>query len=400
MFKFYRYFLMSALWVVVDRAFGLARAAGLLRGAAVRNAGVRRIAVMRTGAIGDVLMTTPALRRIRALFPAAAITYYTRPEYREALEGNPNLDGVEELVHPRSKTHSAAEKREFLRSLRRRDYDMALFFDAGGPYTYLPAWRAGIPARVGWNDYGRGFPLTHRIPRRWNGPGHMIDWYLDLLEPFGGSGDDRRMEIHWRPDDEAAVERFLAGAGHRTLRVALAPGGGENPWTVFHAKRWGKEKFAELAERVARELGAAVVLVGAGSDADAAGYIVKNAAPAPLNAVGALTLKQTAALLARCGLFIGNDSAPLHIAAAAGTPTVAIFGPTRPERLAPPGEGNVVVSAGSPCSPCYYELIGAFRKCARAECMEEISVPEVFDAALRLLERRGMNPGKGAEGFA
>lgn len=393
--KFYlkiaKYYLMSAVW---GPAGCLVRAAGPVRRPEVENAKVRKIAVLRTGAIGDVVMTTPFLRRLRELFPNAGITYYTFAPNQPLLRHNPHIDRIGAMVHLRAGGGSRGEKRGFLEVFRGEGYDAAFFLDTGGPHTHWPGWFARVPVRVGFDDCGRGFLLTHRVRKGWDSPGHMVDWYLELLDFFGGGGGDPRMEVHWSGEDEKVVGEFLeeSGVGEGDLLVAVFPGGGENPGATYHAKRWPGGNFARVAEKIGSEWGAKVVVVGDESDVEASAPVLESEECKPVNAVGKFALTQTAALLGRCDMFIGNDSAPLHIAAAAGTPTVGIFGPTRPERLAPRGEGHVVVVSGRRCAPCYREVIGAARECGGCECMEEIAVEQVLEAAAENLRR--VNPGK------
>lgn len=371
--KLLKYGLGSAFWTPVGLAAG-----AFSRRAAVEPGRVSAVAVLRTGALGDVVMSTPMLRRVRELFPRARVTYYTYPPNEQLLLGNPHVDRLGALTLWRGA--DAARRRDFVEELRAGNYDVAFFLDTGGPWTHLLGYKAGIPARVGFDDGGRGALLTHRVRKGLWSPGWMGDWYLEMLDFFGPPVRGRRMELFFSARDAGAADDFLRenGVAAGDFLVAVFPGGGVNPGGVNLRKRWPAERFAALAERLGAEHGARAVVVGADSDFDAAAPALR--VPGALNAVGRFSLLQTAALMSRCRVYVGNDSAPLHIAAAVGTPTVGIFGPTRAERLAPRGPGCAWVGAGRRCSPCYFEIVGAEKACGSCDCMDGISVEAVVEA--------------------
>jgi len=245
---------------------------------------------------------------------------------------------------------------------------------------------AGIPERVGANIRGRELLLTAKVQRRNNI--HEVQRYLDAISPITGTGQDGKLEF-WGigGDDEAFAERILEGHAGPVIGI--------NPCTTWPSKQWPMERFARIADLLVRRFDAQVVLTGGSDDvhlgSEIMGRISDVAVPAsctgtlqraptatreqhtaPLNLMGRTTLWQLGALIKRCDLYITCDSGPMHISAAVGTPTVALFGPTDPVRHAPYGEGHIVLRKETRCSPCYK------RECKSGDCMQAIQVEDVM----------------------
>ena len=343
---------------------------------------VRKIAFFRYGSIGDVLMTTPTVRAVRQQFTEAHISYYVGSWSREAIEGNPNVDEIAELVPINIRKFSWRKQRDYIKQLSAKEYDLAFFLEGGGPYAHIAAYLAGIPIRVGWTEPQRNFLLTHKVPRSWNDSGHMVDWYLDLPRFLGIHEAGKQMEIQITQRDRNFIDCFLhkASLDPCDLLVGIFPGGGMNPGTILYAKRWLKERYAQLGDWLTEQYGAKIVIVGGSEDVSISQEVAALMKKPAVIASGETSLKQTAALLERCSLYIGNDSAPMHLAAAVGTPTVSIFGPTNSTRLAPMGDKHRVVKSDIDCSPCYQEILGFFPRCKSVECMKSITVEKVFEA--------------------
>ncbi len=188
------------------------------------------------------------------------------------------------------------------------------------------------------------------------------------------------------PDREAALT-FLREHGVRdedTL-VTLHPG------ASTRLKRWDAERFADLADRLDNRLGVRVVVVGGKSDSMTVQHMLQVTRTTPIVAVGCLGILQTAAVQERAALHVGNDSGPLHLAAAVGTPTVGLFGPTNVGNFRPIGPGSVALQKPKPCSPCTHFVGGspvlAKPLCRTCACLDELSVDEVEEACARRLGR-------------
>ncbi len=366
-----------------DRAVGaLARAAdrallALFPPAPRPPATVRRILVVKPCCLGDVLMATPAIRALATAYPDAEIDALTTRWSAPALEGNPRVTTV--LPYPERPSPWALLR--LARRLRRRGYDLGVGLDRSPVVNALLAL-TGIPIRAGVDNLGRGVGLSHRARPE---PGqHETDLFLAVLAALGIAADDAAPEYHpTRADREWAAN--WAGDRPRPI-VVLHPGGAVNPGSTLLTKRWPPERFAALAERLVAEWGGTVVLVGAASDREAVEQVL-GALPFPaVDLAGRLSLSGLAALCEQADLYVGNDSGTTHLAAAVGTPTVAIFGPTSPRRYRPRGARSVA------CAPEASWTTGTDADLRRAggslgADIRLVSVDEVASACLEALSQ-------------
>jgi len=273
---------------------------------------------------------------------------------------------------------------KLVRVLRTQRFDLAFVLDRSPMLTLLP-WLAGVPRRVGPDSLGRGFSLTDRVVVS-SSPAHLqhqAEIYLDLARKLGLAVDHPRMRF------ETTKEERQAALPPSPMRVALFPGGGSNPGMELTAKRWPLERYRELAWRLVQELGAEVILIG-GPDDKALNERLLQDVDAPAGAIidfaGKTSIGQLAAQLERCALFIGNDSSPMHLAAAVGTPVIAIFGPTSPEEYGPypPDDPRHVALWHHPTGrPCFF--LGKMQTCAHCTCMQAVTIEEVWNAVLTLI---------------
>jgi len=316
------------------------------------------IVILRRCCLGDVLSSTPMVDAIRRRYPLARIDYATSAYARPAIEGNPDLSGT---IEPR------------VASLRRGRYDVAITLERSPAAGMLP-WLAGIPIRVGPNNLSRGFAHNLRVacpPDR-----SEAGIALDCAAALGVSTDGARARFCPTDHDEAAAAKLLDDAGLASAQlVAMAPGGGVNPGMSLTGKRWPPNRFAALAERLFEDFGWRTILLGGPGDRPS-GQAVAGAAPSSHDFTGGTSFGQMGALIRRCRLFVGNDSSPLHLAAAVGTPFAGIFGPSDPVRHRPFGRGEAV-AARIPRS--------AYRNgFADVDCIEMVTLEEVLGACLRL----------------
>jgi ADP-heptose:LPS heptosyltransferase len=179
-----------------------------------------------------------------------------------------------------------------------------------------------------------------------------------------------RFDIAVGEAERAAVDRLLAG---RENLAALIPG------ARWDSKRWPVERFAGIADVLSRDFGLTGVVTGGPEETGLAAEVCAKARSPVIDLAGKTTLKEAAEVFRRCRVTVGNDTGPLYMSAAMGTPTVAVFGPTDARRLGPYGRGHAKVTSGVPCAPCRN------RSCRPLKCMETISVEMVATAAARLL---------------
>ncbi len=301
------------------------------------------VLVVKPASLGDVLMSTAFLAALRDCLPQAAITVLATTWARAALAGNPHCDHVLDsgsVGFPRRFGFRAY--RTCVSRVREQGFTHCFVLDRSPLMAMLPRL-AGIPWRAGLDSAHRGIALHVRVPCPEDR--HEVKIYLDVLRKTGIDVMEPRLHFVPQPADEAAAERLLVerGLAKAGPLIAVHPGGGTNPGDELESKRWSKGNFGALAERLVQAYGATILLVGGPDDVAICGAIEQYADVSLANVAGALSFAQLGALIQRCHLFIGNDSSPMHLAAAVGTPVVALFGPTSPRKFGPYGTGNAVV---------------------------------------------------------
>lgn len=346
----------------------------------------RSIVVIKPCCLGDVLMATAAVRQLRRAYPRAQIAFVVGDWSRPAIAGNPDVDEI--IPAGALGTTGPGRWRDYLRlvwQLRRRRDEVAVVLERSAWLALLP-WLAGIPHRAGIDSDGRGFALTIKAP--WQPFRHEAELYLDVLRAMGLSVDPPQLRFVPAAADLAWADAALQPAAGRPI-VTIHPGGAANPGMVLDAKRWPPERFAAVGAQIL-ETGAWLVLVGAPADRTAADAVLAglpaDARARTIDLVGQTTFGQLGAVLARSALHIGNDTGPTHLAAAVGTPVIAIFGPSSPAMYRPLGPRAIALYHQVPCSPCF--LNGDFnRSCRDYRCIRAVSVADVLAAVEQLTER-------------
>lgn len=342
---------------------------------------VRRIAVWLLCPIGDTLFATPALRGLRKRFPAAHITAITWTSNRDVLAHNPNVDQV-------LSCKGTAGLPRIIAHLQTNGYELAVGLSNAGSYVAL-CHKA--PYRVGFHSDRLGWLYDFASPERLDV--HAAQYCLDVVAALGVEPQSLQLDWYIAPQERAEARRFLEqNFGHNLLcppLVAIHPGGKH-----FAEKRWPIERFATVADALLHQMGAEVLIVGGPDDVPLAEQIVAGISgpKRPIVAVSRTSLRLTAALIENCQLFIGNDSAPLHIAAAVGTKTIGLYGPTTPANFGPLGEGHTAMWRPTSCSPCFRWLGGFIQymprqldpRC-RMQCMDGIPTSDVMEVAARYL---------------
>lgn len=338
--------------------------------------------------IGDVVMISPALDALRRTYPDARIDAIVRPAVADCFAGHPSIDGV--VVQDPKRHRGIVGTLRFAAELRRRRYDLAVLFQKAFGAALL-ARLAGVPRRVGYDTDRRGWLLTDSISETpASRAQHHVEYFLGVARGAGcatGNGARPRVSFPLDADSRAFAETFLAqrGAGRFTWLAAFAPGASK-PGRAWHADR-----FAALAELLARDYDAGIVVLGGPSDRTEAAFILHAAGKAGIDAVGATTVRGMAAIVERCRVFVGNDSGPMHVAAALDVPVLALFGPGTPAKTAPwmAPERFIALTENYHCSPCRQDF---FRECEpsaslKPMCLESIDVARAALALQSLLAR-------------
>ncbi|MBI2864133.1 MAG: glycosyltransferase family 9 protein [Chloroflexi bacterium] len=346
------------------------------------------IVVFKPCCIGDVVNATPALAALREAYPKARLAFVVGDWAREAIQHNHLVDEVVGCGTVGSgQKQSRREYLDLVRRIRRGRFDLAVVLDRSPLVSIIP-FLAGISHRAGIDSADRGFSLTIKSPLRRNR--HEAELYLDVVRALGINPGPHRSCFPVADADRSRADAILAGAekdaGRPGEKLAMVhPGGAVNPGMVLSAKRWLPDRYAAIARRLVEE-GWTVLLAGAASDRSVVDGIVSSldtagqrATSGIVDMVGRLSLGEFAAVAARCGLFVGNDSGPTHVAAAVGTPTVAVFGPSNPEMYAPYGPRASAVYNKVTCSPCFVD--GRFvADCRDFKCMQAVEVEHVWQA--------------------
>ena len=351
----------------------------------------KRILIRAPNWIGDAVMCEPALRGLRSLFPSAELTILAKPSIAELYTGCSEVGQV--LVYDDKGSHvGIAGKWVLAGLLRRHHFDLAVLFQNAFEAAFL-AWLAGIPRRYGYATDGRVLFLTQpvAVPRP-ESLVHQVEYYWNMLKPLGVSGDAPLPTLHVSTDEDRIVHDRLASAGIDSayLMVGINPGS-----TYGSAKRWLPERFAEVAQRVVRELekeagvGVAVAILGGRGEESLGKNIASRLDCRSIVLSGATTIRELMAVVKRCRLLITNDTGPMHIAAAFGVPIVAVFGPTDSRTTAPYGQEQSVVREPVDCAPCL------LRDCPiDHRCMTRISVDRVYETALKQMKAGRITEGR------
>jgi len=333
--------------------------------------------------MGDLILSTPAIRAVRAAYPRGYLALLVQPANRALVEGHPALDEV--ILFDKEKAHrgwKGAMQLAWL--LRSRRFDLAVLLHTTTRVVLL-TWLAGIRYRVGFARR-LGVLLTHGLPyQKRQGTQHEVDYTLDLVRAVGIPADDRTLAIAWQAAGEESVRAWLA-------RQGIAPG---DPLFLFHpgascpSKRWPAERFAAVADQLWARFPAGrwVVIVGPGEEPWGRAVVLRSRAPLILSDPP-LTLAELPWLLKRASCLVSNDSGPVHVASAVGTPSVVVFGRwgggLSPTRWGPTHPRSIVLHRDVGCRPCL-----AHRCKIGFACLEAVLADEVAAAVERLVSSQG-----------
>ena len=346
----------------------------------IDRAALNKILLIRLDHIGDVLMTTPALRALRRTYPHAEIHILVKELTAPVLSGNPHHDGLIVFNSPwtiaEGKKAPYSEIFPLVFRLRREGYDCVIDFRADLREA-LMSLIIGAPCRVGYGARGGGFCFTREA--EYDSYRHDIRKNLGLIGILGARGDGEKMDIFLSDEDEKEASRILAEAGFGPgLKTAGIHPGAASPY-----KQWGEEGFARICDLLAQD-GYRVILLGAGAERALLEEIKGKSGSAPALIAG-LNLKVLSALIRRLDLLVCHDTAPSHIAQAVGTKSVVLFGPTDENITGPlDRKRHRVVCGQVACRPCWRPGM-KFHCPYDLRCWKELSA-EMVVSAIREVE--------------
>jgi lipopolysaccharide heptosyltransferase II len=354
----------------------------------------RRILVGLLCPIGDTLFATPALAALRRRFPQAHITALVYRKNIGILEGNPDVD-ERLIVDAGGEEPKLLRLARGIRAIRQSRYDLMVNLS---PAASVIGFLAGVPRQVHlpmprlWWLLG-GHNKAHRNR-------HAVEQYLlaiRTLLPDDVPQDQRQPHVYFSSVHRAAARRILRERGFTAGQLLVAIHVGADGFRG--RKRWSTERFAAVGRHLVEQFDAQVLLLGGQGDLPLADAVAAQMPRGATVLVGHTSLMETAALIERATLFIGNDSCPLHIAAAVGTPAVGIYGPSSVQQFHPVGGTGYrqrVLHANLPCSPCFHfagdDMPWIPNVCYSYACLKAIHPEEAIEAAAALLAQGSSIP--------
>jgi heptosyltransferase-1 len=332
---------------------------------------VRNILIVKLSAIGDVVHALPAAYSLKKCFPEAHITWVVEKPSFDLVNNNPYIDEIIVFDKPKFKSLSGLLRNApgFIRKLKEKHFDISLDLQAlfkSGIIAYL----SGAKNRLVYCNTREGADLLSKRTCGPNQKGHVVQRYLDVVRALGCSVDEVVFPIAITDEEKMTASAIVRKAGLDIDKpyVILSPGAN------WPNKRWSPKLFAALADKLYDDVIIPVVTGGPG-DRIFAEEIMATAEIPPVDLTGKTSLKQLAYIITKAQAFVGGDTGPMHLAAALGTPVVAIHGPTDTIRNGPFGSGHKTLVAGHECAGCWK------RKCPKdIDCLSVISVDDVYHA--------------------
>lgn len=333
----------------------------------------RRILVIKLWAMGESIVTLPMIHAIRRRYPGAKITVLCRKRVQDVYAGQKGI------------TVLAREPLSWLAFLFvPRAYDIAIDCEPYLKISAILAWWLGR-RRVGFSHGVRSLLYTDRV--KYNDEQHAVLTYMDLAAPLDVRGTPKRLvPVATSRADERKVDALFRDWGIKKggMIVCIAPGAAESSrGRIFHPKR-----FAKVADGLVKEFLAQVIIIGSKGERQLAEEVRSAMQYNAVNAAGETSVKELASLLKRCALMIGNDSGPMHLAAAMGTRTIGLFCPNTPVRWAPYGPGNEYVYKPVLPKPCINTHLGQLPDCEGHKHMSLITPEDVLQKARKILYAR------------
>ncbi len=340
---------------------------------------VEKILMMKFWGIGNLVMILPTIGAVRRHYPKAQIDMFTLLTNREVLQHNRWINNIHFLDSRNFFIFAVSYLRNVFR-LRRERYDMVLDFEQFAKTSSVFALLVRGRERIGFDTpgQGRGIAYTRRVA--YLDYKHMVETFFRIAKGAGvEEADLSPVRLDVNDQERENVRSFLTNnsIGEKDIIVGVHIGSGDNMMTQ---RRWAKENFAQLADILINKHNAKIIFTGAGEGearlVEETLSLMKNGA---VNAANKFTIKELAAFTEKCRFFISNDTAPVHIASAMGTPVVAFFGPNTPYLYGPRGNNDLIFYKDLYCSPCITNYNAKIASCDNPVCVKSITVGEVFE---------------------
>lgn len=342
------------------------------RGEKIHKSDIRRILVRATNWVGDAVMSLPALEAVRENFPGSRISVLAKPWVTPIFESHPAVDQIIPFKKRQGYLRGSLDMFRLCSRIRNGGFDLTVLFQN--------AFEAALVARLGGSRYivgydadARGFLLTHPVKRNEAVLRvHQVEYYLCILRAMGWEAPNRDpvLYVSERHIDEAKHLLRSHGLEAEDFLVGIGPGA-----IYGKTKRWPPERFARIGDQAVEKWGAKVLVMGSRAESRICERLCKTMTHGSVNICGLTSLGVAIALVSLFGIFITNDSGLMHISAALGVPTVAIFGSTDPVATGPRGPNTRIVKHDVDCAPCLKPV------CPKDyRCLLEIEPEEVWEA--------------------
>lgn len=336
----------------------------------------KKILIIRTDRIGDVILSTPVIKNLRNAYPNAHIAFMLRPYTKEIAENNPYLNEV--IIYDKNNKHkSILSSIKFCLWLHKKKFDIAFILNPTNRANLITFF-SGIPVRVGLNRKMGKF-LSHKIEdTKHEGRKHELEYTLDILSKMGIEAKDTQTHFPLKESSEQKIKTLLERLNIKNSGFIVI-----HPWASCPSKRWPKENFIELIGLLGEKIGLKIIIIDEQKREFLNSLRNKNIV---IDLSEQLTLADTGSLLKRAKLFISNDSGPVHIAASLNTPVISIFGRNSPglspKRWMPLGEKSFHIHKG-----CDSKICLAHNCKKNFICLKSITAYEVLEMALSILDK-------------
>ena len=335
----------------------------------------KNIIVRMPNWLGDLVMATPVLANLRKKYRLAKITAMCQAHVGKLIEKDPNIDELFVFKKPSGWLHRD-EYRDIITPLRHGHYDLGVLLTNSFSSAFR-FWQGKVKNRIGYCKKARYLFLNKAVPFPKNiEKQHLVTTYQMLLAPLGIDEVNTPPKLYLDEEELAAAKQLLRKYGF-TDNHTLA---GINPGAAYgSAKCWLPERYKDVTQKLLSDPDVRIIYFGDNAGASLVNEICKGFDERVLNLAGKTSLRELMSLISLCQVFLTNDSGPMHIASALGTPLVALFGSTSDVKTGPYQSGTVIHKHVS-CSPCYQRVCPIdFR------CMKQIEVDEVYEALLKNL---------------
>jgi len=341
---------------------------------------MKKILITRTDRIGDVLLSTPVFRAVREKYPESYIAVIVRPYAKDIVEGNPYIDEV--IIYDKYGVHkSFFGSLKFSLNLAKQKFNIAIILHPTNR-MHLITFFTGIPERVGF--YKKcGFLLTRRIPHtKQLGQKHELDYTLDVVRAIGIEPTQKLLFFPLRRDIDLKIKNALREKDvEDTDKLVIV-----HPAASCVSKRWPSACFAKLADELIKKYGVKIVVISSKEGKTYARDMLNRMHYEAIDFSGETTVSEIGSLIKRSELLVSNDSGPVHIAVALGTPVISIFGRKdaglSPVRWRPLGARDIVFHKSVGCLSCMAHNCNNYFKCLSA-----ITTEEVLEASGRFLSK-------------